>query len=73
MQISPPIHLSSGVLVTGNSTLILQSYDDNGFGKSTIREDTITITVIAPQTQATNTHIISALDASMKLGLSQDT
>ena len=63
----------------GSSTLIVQSYNDKSILKSTLREDTITITVIALPTeivpvnpdQATN-HTSSATDASVKLGLPQE-
>ena len=52
----------------------MQSYDNNSILKSTLKEDTITITVIATPVnsdQATD-HLSSAIDASVKLGPPQE-
>ena len=77
IQGSPALlRISPGKLAGGSLTLIVQSYDDNSSLKSTLKEDTITIIVIASDQasipvnsdQATN-HISSAIDASVKLGL----
>jgi len=68
IQGSPALlRISLSKLAGGSLTLIVQSYDDNSSLKPTLKEDTITINVIASD-QATS-HISSAIDASVKLGL----
>ena len=39
------VFIDSGNTVPGHYTLILQSFDNNGSVKSTLKEDTITITI----------------------------
>ena len=65
------VQISPSKLAVGSYTLIVQSYDDNSLLKSTLKEDTITITVIVTPVnpdQATD-HLSSTIDASVKLGL----